>query len=290
MAVDFRCDRPRKGVIEVACCAELFDAADGAWVDDNVIVLLLVLLDVHGLEVGIGEQTSFDGLEPGIGRWEKDTGDIDDFTGVDCAGLRAVGVDGEGAGDVADRNLVRHFLDTDFLEREELGGTGGHEELASGVVALAFVRRTVHERGKGLGLDLLEDLGPAAVARVGVHQDGGFHVRDTGCDAADGDEVTEVSTTDVADGHGFRAGFAGRSERLEVDLVTTGEESGEELRGGLEGVGIGADVYSGGIAVAALSKDDVQDIIVVAAVSSVTQLDRGTARGGPTCSPRSLVG
>lgn len=95
MTVNFRRDRSRKSIVEITGCTEFLDAADGAWVNDDVIVLLLVLLNVHGFEVGIGEKTSFDGLEPGVGGREKDASNIDNFAGVDCAGLRAVGVDGE---------------------------------------------------------------------------------------------------------------------------------------------------------------------------------------------------
>lgn len=289
MAVDFRRDRPREGIVEIAGCAELLDAADSAWVDDDVIVLLLVLLDVHGLEVGISQQTSFDGLEAGVGRREKDAGDIDNFTGVNRAGSGAVGVDSEGTGDVADRNLVRHLLDTDFLEWEKFGGTRRHEKLASGIIALAFIRGTVDERGEGLGLDLLEDLGSAAVARVGVDQDGGFHVRDTCRDATNGDEVAKVGAANVADGHRLCAGFAGGGEGLEVDLVATGEEGGEELRGILEGEGISAGVRGGDVAVTALGEDDIEDIIVVAVALSVLSCGYSSS-GGPTCSPRSLAG
>lgn len=163
--------------------------------------------------------------------------------------------------------------------------------MAPGVVTLTFVGGTVDEWGEGLGLDLLEDLGPAAVACVGVDQDSGLHVRDTGRDAADGDEMAKVSTANVADGHGFSACFAGRCGRLEVDLVATGEEGGEELRSRLQREGIGAGVDSGGIAVAALGEDDVEDIIVVAAISSVFGTGEGTVQlGGPTCSPGFLVG
>lgn len=141
--------------------------------------------------------------------------------------------------------------------------------MTPGIVALAFVRGTVDKRGKGLGLDLLEDLGAAAVAGVGINQDGRLHVRDTGRDTTDGDEMTEVSAADIADSHGFCARLARRCEWLEVDLVATGKEGREELGSRLEGKGIGARVDSGDIAVAALGEDDVEDIIVVAAISSV---------------------
>lgn len=164
--------------------------------------------------------------------------------------------------------------------------------MAPGVVALAFVGGTVDEWGEGLGLDLLEDLGSTTVARVGVDQDGGLHVRDTGRDTTDSDEMAEVSTANVADGHRFCACFAGRCERLEVDLVATGEEGGEELRSRLQREGIGAGVHSGDIAVAvaALGEDDVEDVIVVAAISSVFGTGEGAVQLGGGGDPRVIQG
>lgn len=299
VAVDLRGDGFGEGVVEIALGAELLDAADGARVDGDVVVLLFVLLDVHGLEVGVGEQAGLDGLEAGVGGGQEDAGNVDDLAGVDGAGLGAVGVDGEGAGDVADGDLVGHFLDADLLEGEELGRAGRHEELAAGVVGLALVGGTVDEGRKGLGLDLLEDFGAAAVARVGVDQDGGLDVGDAGGDAADGDEVAEVGAADVADGHGLGAGIGGGRERLEVDLVAAGEEGGEELRGGVEGEGVGAGVRGGDVAVAALGEDDIEDVVVVAGAVSIGcamlySLSRCAyhlqyTEWGPTYSPGSLA-
>jgi hypothetical protein len=100
---------------------------------------------------------------------------------------------------MANRNLIGHLLDLDFLEWKELGGAGREEELALGLVALAIVGRALNERGELLGRHGLENLASTAVAGVGIDLYGRLDVRHPGCNTANCDEVTQVLSANIAD-------------------------------------------------------------------------------------------
>jgi hypothetical protein len=152
-------------------------------------------------------------------------------------------------------DLLCEFLDFDFLEGQELGGSGGREELTAGVVVLTFLGGTDNHWGEGFGFDFLEDFGTAAVAGVGVYKNSGLHIAHTGGDTPNGDKVTKVLSTDLADGEGFVTGAAG-GKGLEENLVATGELGGEVLRLVVDRSGAFILMrLEGGVAVTALGQD-----------------------------------
>lgn len=162
-------------------------------------------------------------------------------------------MDCQAAGDVTNGDLLCEFLDLDLLEGQELGGSGGGEELTTGVVVLTFLGGTDNHRGEGFGFDFLEDFGTAAVAGVGINKDRGLYIAHTGGDTTNGDKVSKVLSADLTDGEGFVAGAA-RGKGLEENLVATGELGGEVLR--LVVDRSGAFILTrleGGVTVAALS-------------------------------------
>ena len=70
--------------------------------------------------------------------------------------------------------------------------------------------RTLCQRGKALRGDFLEDFVTACVACVGVDEQKRLDFGDSGDDAADGDEFTEMVATDGSDREGCLV--SGRSE------------------------------------------------------------------------------
>lgn len=70
--------------------------------------------------------------------------------------------------------------------------------------------RTLCQRGKALRGDFLEDFVTACVTCVGIDEQEGFDFGDSGDDAADSNEFTEVVAADGSNGEGCLV--SGRSE------------------------------------------------------------------------------
>ena len=121
MTVDFRGDGPRQILIHVPRVLVLFDPTERSGVDCEVVVSFLVLSDMLGFEVCVCEEACLDCFEASVWCWEKDTSDIHDISRVDLPCQSAMAVHVQGSGDVANRHLIRHFLDFDFLKRQEFG-------------------------------------------------------------------------------------------------------------------------------------------------------------------------
>ena len=88
-----------------------------------------MLIHMLCLEVRICEKTSTDGLEACIRRRKEDTRYVAHITRVDLSCQGTMAMDCEHARNMSHRHLICHFLDLDFLEREELGSTRAEEEL-----------------------------------------------------------------------------------------------------------------------------------------------------------------
>lgn len=199
MTVDFGGNRLCEEFIDLAGLAVLLDTADKGVIDDHLTVCLLVLKNVVRLEVCVCEESGFHGLEAGIRRGQEDTRDVNDIARVDLANEATKTVNRQGTRDLANGDLLGHFLDLDLLEGQELGSSRRGVELTLGLVVLAVRRRAHAERSKLLVGDGLEDFATATVASVGADLDNRLDVRDTGSDGAHGDELAKVLAADLTD-------------------------------------------------------------------------------------------
>ena len=117
MAINFRSDGTGKILVHVTGLLMLFDAAESAGVKSDVVVGLLVLSNMLGGEVGVRQEARTNCLETCVGCREEDAGYVEDVAGVYLASKGALTVNSEGPGNMADRDLISHFLDLYFLER-----------------------------------------------------------------------------------------------------------------------------------------------------------------------------
>lgn len=109
---------------------------------------------------------------------------------------------------------THHLLDLGLLERRELAGARLHVELSSALVLNADVADALGEGRDLARVDVLEDLGSARIARVGVDLEEGLDFRDARDDSSDGDELAEVGAANLA--HGQRDV---RGEGAEVEIA-----------------------------------------------------------------------
>ena len=262
MAVDFGRNGLGEVLVRVAGLLELGDAAEEGGVDLHLGVGLLVLDDVVGLEVGVGEKTGAHGLEAGVRGGEEDAGNVDNVTGVDLADERAVGENGKRTGDLADGHLLGEFLDLDLLEGQELGRPRRRVQLALGLVLLAVLRWAESQGGVLLVGDGLEDFATAAVASVGANLDDGLDVGHTGGDTTDGDEMAEVVAAYLTDGQGFLRSIGGHGPGLEDEGVAAGELGRVCV---VEHVGVAqvlGGLGEGAVALLAVGHKDVEHIVL----------------------------
>ena len=59
-----------------------------------------------GFEVGVREESSADSLEPGVRDGQEDAADVNDVSGVHLSSKRAADMDGHGARNMANWNLI----------------------------------------------------------------------------------------------------------------------------------------------------------------------------------------
>ena len=176
MAVDFGSDGAGKILVHVASGLVGLNASDEGRIGLEYRVRFLVLSDVLGFKIGVCEETRTDGAEASVRGWKENASNIDDIARVQLAGERAMAVDGESARDVAHGDLVRNFLDFDFLERKEFGSSCRSEEGTFRVVLGAFRRRADLHGRELFGGDGLEDFTTTSVAGISLNTEGWLDV------------------------------------------------------------------------------------------------------------------
>jgi hypothetical protein len=233
---DLGCDTRGELGVECRVRLELCNVGLDLVGELHCLVLLLELVDVVRFEVRVGEETQLHGLEAFVGDGEEDASDVDDISGRDLASLVAIEVDRHGARNVSDGDLVRlrssnasvssrsraqsgthHLLDLALLEGSELASPRLHVQLASTVVHNADLADALGE-GCNLPLvDVLKDLGSTGIASIRVDLQERLDFGDARDDSSDGNELAQVSSTDLTNGERDVGG-----ERLEVEVATGG--------------------------------------------------------------------
>jgi hypothetical protein len=82
---------------------------------------------------------------------------------------------------------THHLLNPNFLERPEPTRPRLHMQPPLASIRRTPLTRTIRQRRKTLGRNLLENLVAARITRVRVDEEEGLDFRDTGDDASDGD-------------------------------------------------------------------------------------------------------
>jgi hypothetical protein len=109
--------------------------------------------------------------------------------------------------------VTYQFLDLHFLERQKLGGTGLHVELASDVVAATFFGGTFDQGGELARFDFLEDFMAAGITTISIDLQKGLDICDTSDNTTEDHEVTKLTTIDMTyrqrlfRSHGFNEDF-----------------------------------------------------------------------------------
>lgn len=109
-----------------------------------------------------------------------------------------------------------HFLDFDLLEGNKLACPGLHHQATNNLVPPTGIGRALLQREERPGVDLLETFLSARFARVRINENVRFHVGHSSGDSSDGDELSELSSSDFSYGLWIPVGFR---EGLDVELA-----------------------------------------------------------------------
>mmetsp|Transcript_14066 Transcript_14066/g.46492 ORF Transcript_14066/g.46492 Transcript_14066/m.46492 type:complete len:463 (-) Transcript_14066:22-1410(-) len=153
---------------------------------------LLVLLDAHGLEEGVGDEARLELAEAGGGDGEEDARDGERVPRRALARHVPVQVDRHRARHVALRHLVGLLLDLDLLELFELGAARLEVERHAVPVGL---------RHEGGAVDELVHLGAVLLARVRRHLHLRLHLRHARHDALERQQRADVLRLDLPQRH-----------------------------------------------------------------------------------------
>jgi len=140
-------------------------------------------------------------------RRDKDTSDNDDITGSTLSGILSLGNNAKGSGDVSDGDLVRGFLDLDFLVGNEFRSSVVGDQLSASSVLFTDVAGTISKRHKDLGVDSLVDFETADFANVASNADNGADIRDLGDHTSNSDVTTDKISLQFSQGENL---FLGR--------------------------------------------------------------------------------